>query len=276
MKSSVFILAIYAVLVAAQADPAAWAQYDHCPTTPSAGCAYICISAGSDPFCAAADPLTPRVYCNACPTTGDACPAIFDTNCSYLCADGSYPDVRRCAKELPEGAQNVLCAGCAGAPGVAGYGTTATTTVTVTTISVLVSKEVSTVISNHISTVISKEVSTAVSTTTIGTAVGTAVSTVTVAVPGSGTTNSTTASISISIQTSGHDTTVITSTLSVMPGLPTYSVPGNGTNGNSTLTTGLPTPSYISGSSRMGLWDGCFVRFLGLLGFLGLVSGWYV
>ncbi|RVD88211.1 uncharacterized protein DFL_002406 [Arthrobotrys flagrans] len=257
MKSSIFILATHAILVAAQADPATWAKYDHCPTTPSAGCAYICISPGSDPFCAANDPLTPRIYCNACPTTGDACPAIFDVNCSYLCADGVDPDARRCARELPEGAQNVLCAGCAGAGGVGGY-TTATVMVTATV--TVVSKDVSTV---H---VVSKDFSTAVST-------------VTATVSGVGTADSTkSATASTPVATSGSEATIstaTTSTLPVPPVLPTYSPPGNGTSGNGTLTTGLPQPTYISGSSRvaMGLRGSSVIGFLGLV---GMMSGWYI
>ncbi|KAF3163322.1 hypothetical protein TWF788_001606 [Orbilia oligospora] len=263
MKSSVFVLAIHAILVASQADPAAWAKYDHCPTTPSAGCAYICISVGNDPFCAANDPLTPRVYCNACPTTGDSCPAIFDRNCSYLCADGSYPDMRRCTRELPEGAQNVLCAGCAGAPGVAGYGTTAigttTVTVTATTISTYVSKDVSIV---H---VVSKEVST-VTATVSGTG-------------GSGYTASTADTDAPSATTSGiYETTISTATiptLPVPPVLPTYSPSGNGTSGNGTSTIGLPHPTYISESSRMIISSGAS-SIIGFLGLLGIISGWYI
>ncbi|KAF3127402.1 hypothetical protein TWF569_011766 [Orbilia oligospora] len=275
MKSSVFVLAIHAILVVAQADPAAWAKYDHCPTTPSAGCAYICISVGNDPFCAANDPLTPRVYCNACPTTGDSCPAIFDRNCSYLCADGSYPDARRCTRELPEGAQNVLCAGCAGAPGVGGYGTTATgtttVTVTATTISTYVSKDVSTVhaVSKDVSTstVVSKEVST-VTATVSGTGGG-----------GSDYTASTTYTSAPSATTSGiYETTISTTTiptLPVPPVLPSYSPSGNGTSGNGTATIGLPHPTYISESSRMIIRFGAS-SIIGFLGVLGIISGWYI
>ncbi|KAK6534615.1 hypothetical protein TWF281_005922 [Arthrobotrys megalospora] len=229
MKPSIFILAIHVFLAAAQGDPATWAKYDHCPTTPSAGCAYICISAGSDPFCAANDPITPRVYCNACPTTGDTCPATFDESCSYLCADASYPEERRCVKELPEGAPNVLCAGCPGAPAGGGYNPT--TTVTVASIVTV----------------------TAVSTaTTVSTAVSFAISTVTATVSGSAT----------------------TTTLSIPPVVPpTYNPPGNGTGGNGTLTTGLPQPTYIAGSARVDLTGNSVV---GLIGFLGMVFGWYL
>ncbi|KAK6507049.1 hypothetical protein TWF481_005501 [Arthrobotrys musiformis] len=245
MKSSIFLLTAVtnAILVAAQADPATWAKYDHCPTTPTAGCAYICISSGIDPFCAANDPLTPRVYCSACPTTGDACPAIFDASCSYLCADASDPNVRRCAGELPDGAQNVFCAGCAGAPGTS----TATVTATVTTISTLIRQHVSIVVSKDVSTVVSKEVSTSTVTTVISGAADTS-----------------------SPVISGYETTA----LPVPPVLPSYNPPGNGTSGNGTLTTGLPSPTYISGGSRMVM--GGSAVAVGVLGVLGLVSVWYM
>ncbi|KAK6521465.1 hypothetical protein TWF506_001678 [Arthrobotrys conoides] len=254
MKYSVLILAVHAIFVAAQADPATWAKYNHCPTTPAAGCAYICISVGNDPFCAANDPITPRVYCNACPTTGDACPAIFDTNCSYLCADSSNPDARRCVRELPEGPQNVLCAGCAGAPGVGGYSTTATATVTVT------ATTVSTFISKHVSTIVSKEVSTVTATAL-------------------GVSGYTTAAVSTPLATSETykttTSTTTTSTLPVPPVLSTYIPSGNGTSGNGTLTTVLPHPTYISGSSRMAMsFGGSSV--IGFLGIWGFMSGCYI